>query len=131
MRRILKFIMSIFYVNENAAKYRMVGGNYLMALIGTTFYVAISCMLLTAILFSIFPETYLLFKSISIKLDSRLFGLLVFLIIFFLLRVLVKEDELQGYNYKKESLSRIINYLIAYAILAMLIIGILVLKFLR
>jgi hypothetical protein len=38
MLRPLKYVMKVFYANENYAKYGVRGMNYFMALVGTAFY---------------------------------------------------------------------------------------------
>ncbi len=52
MIRLLKYVMRIFYANNDYAKYRTEGANYFMAITGASFYIFLTLGLLSTIGFS-------------------------------------------------------------------------------
>ena len=131
MIRLLKYVMKIFYANENFAKYRMSGGNYFMALIGATFYILVTLFTLLFIFFAIFPDFYKWYLAADVKINSKLFAAILIGFIFVFLRFFVKEDQLKDPSLTKEVVTKAVNYLIAYLFFALIVIGFIGLKFLR
>jgi len=122
--------MRISYANDNFSKYGT-GGNYLTALIAGTFCILITFSLCIGIIFSIFPDIYRIYLTASPKVNSKLFAVIIVAIIFILLKISFKEEDLKDPSLTKEIVTKGVNYLIAYIILALMTLGILGLKFLR
>lgn len=131
MKRLLKYVMKVFYANENYAKFGVPGMNYFMALIGTTFYVMLTGFMVLFILMAIFPAFYRYDLSISSKIPSFLSGTLTLGFIFLSLRLAIKEDSLKDASITKNYVKKAVSYLLAYAILTILVVGFIGLKFLR
>ncbi len=120
--------MRVFYANNNYAKYRIERANYLMAIIGASFYTFLTLALLFIILSSVFPDVYK--KYLDYKIDSTLFGLIYVLISFSVLSISINESEIKENDFTKRYVDRIINFLIAYAITVIILIGLIGINFL-
>jgi hypothetical protein len=130
MIRLLRYIMKVFYANENYAKYGMPGMNYFMALIMATFYIMITGFMILFIFTAIYPDLYKYYLNVSSKIPSILSAIVLLTIIFFLLRIGIKEDSLKDSSFTKEYVNKAVNYLIAYGFTIGVIIVFLGLKFL-
>jgi hypothetical protein len=129
MKRLLKFVMRAFYANENYAKYGISGMNYFIALMGATFYIMITGLLILFIFMAAFPQIYI--KSTNSKIPFLPPATISLGLIFLYLRVTVKEDSLQDTSFTKEKANGAMNYLLTYLFVVIAIIGFLGLKFLR
>ena len=122
--------MKVFYANENYAKYGMPGMNYFMALIMATFYIMITGFMILFIFTAFYPDLYKYYLIVKPKIPTIPSAIVLLAIIFFLLRLCVKEDSLQDSSFTKEYVNKAVNYLIACGFIIGIIIVFLGLKFL-
>lgn len=131
MKRLLRYIMKVFYANEKYAKYGYPGVGYFMALMGATFYVMLTGFMVLFIFAAAFPSFDRYGLGISSKLPFIPSGIVTLGLIFLLLRITIKEDSLKDNSFTKEYVNKAVTYLIGYAFLTIFVIGFLGLKFLR
>lgn len=131
MIKLVKYIMKVFYANENYAKYGVPGMNYFMALMGATFYIILTLFLVLFVFLAAFPALNRFYLTWSPKFPSIPSGLITIGLLFFLLRFFTKEENLKDSSFTKERVNKAVNILLAYAFFIMLIIGFIGLKFLR
>ncbi|MEP6750977.1 MAG: hypothetical protein ABJB86_24795, partial [Bacteroidota bacterium] len=67
--KLLKYVMKVFYANENFAKYRIVGGNYLISLLAGTFYLLMTLFLILFFLFAMLPDFYKYYLHLNEKIN--------------------------------------------------------------
>ena len=131
MIRGLKYIMSIFYANNNFAKYKTEGAGYFIAVIGTSFYIFITGFLFIIILSCISPEFYKLANNVGSKINPYIFGVVYMIISSGLLVILFNKNDIVAAALTKKQVNRAVNYLLFYLFLAGLIIIFLIMKYLR
>lgn len=124
----IKYLMRLFYANNNFAKHKISGGNYLVAVIGASFYLLITTGLFIVIIFSTFPNVYIAYLRLGI--NSTFFGLGYVLISCIILRLLTKEEEIIDDTLTRDYVEKRMNILIGYSIVLILVIGFLTLKYL-
>ncbi len=123
MKRLLMYVMKVFYANENYAKYGVRGMNYFMALIMTSFYIMLTGCMILFILMTAFPAFYKYDLSISSKIPSMPSAIVTLGSLLLLLRITVKEES--------QKVNKSVNFLLGYAFATVVIVGFLGLKFLR
>ncbi|HVY73903.1 MAG TPA: hypothetical protein VG890_03680 [Puia sp.] len=131
MKNPIKFVMKVFYANENYAKYGVKGMNYFMALAGATFYIMITGFLVFTALLATFPALYEFFLRIDKRISSTISGIIMLSIIFFLLRLTFSENSLKDDSFSKERVNKFVNYLLAYLIFVIFALGYLGFRFLH
>ena len=129
--KLLKYVMKVFYANENFASYRIKGGNYLMSLIGGTFYLLMTLFLFLIIIFVAFPNFYRFYLALNEKINFKSFAAVILIVGFVIIKMIVKEDDLRDDAFTKEVTNRAVNYLIAYIMFVAFAIVIIGLEFLR
>ena len=83
------------------------------------------------IVFSIFPDIYRAYLTAFPKVNSEIFAVIIVAVVFLLLKISFREEDLKDSSLTKEIVTKTVNYLIAYIILAMITFGIIGMKFLR
>lgn len=129
--QLIRYVMKIVYANENYAKYGVPGLNYFMALMMATIYIVMTGFMVLSCFLAIFPNFYKSYVVFIQKIPSIPVSVVLIVIIFFLLRIGIKEDSLKDTNFTKEYVNKSVNYLIAYGLATGFIIIFLGLKFLR
>ena len=117
MLRLLKYVMKVFYANENYAKYGVPGMNYFMALMGATFYIMITCFTILFLLSASSPSFYRFWRNFDSGLSNTLQAVIFLGITFLILRISFKEESLKSDYFTKERVNKAINYLLLYALL--------------
>jgi len=123
--------MKVFYANEKYAKYGYPGMGYFLALMMATFYIMLTGFMILIIFMSAFPAFYKCWLNISLRIPSIPSAVVTLGLIFFLLRITIKEDSLKDSSFTKEYVTKAVNYLLGYAFSTIFVIGFLGLKFLR
>lgn len=131
MKRILKFVMKVVYNNEKYAKYGYPSTGYFIALMAAVCYILLTAFMFLVILASAFPTLYKFSVNISKSLPAIPSGILAIGVIFILLRISIKENELKDGLFTKDYVNKAVNYLIAYVFVVIFIIGFFGMKFLR
>ena len=131
MIRLLRYVMKIWYANENYAKYGVPGMNYFFALLMTAFFVIMTGIMIIFLLSAASTSFYKYGLHISNSISIKLFAILVPLSIFLFLRLGIKEESVKYNSFSKEQVTKAVNYLLAYMFIIAVIIVFLGLKFLR
>jgi hypothetical protein len=131
MLRLLKYIMRVFYANENYAKYGVPGMNYFMALMMATIYILLTCGALLFLLSAASPSFYNFWLNFHSGLSDTMQAIILLGFTFLILRISVKEESLKSDYFTKERVNKAVNYLLLYAFVLVLFIGFLGLKYLK
>lgn len=131
MSRFLKYVLKVLYANQKFAKYGLSRMSYFMTLMMATFYIMLTGFMILFIFMAAFPSFYKSSLGIVFKIPSFSSAIVILGLIFLILRIVVKEDDLQDSSFTKKQVNQAVNYLIAYAFIVILIIGFLGLKYLR
>jgi len=123
--------MRILYENENYSKYGNSGRNYVMALLGTTFYITMTLGMLLVIAAAIFPDFYSHVRSAHFATSAKIEGLIIVGLIALILRLTVKEEDLSKSGLTKEYVKKAVNYLLVYIFIVIIIIVFVAIKYLR
>lgn len=129
MKRSFYNLLRVFYANDQRSKYA--GGSYVMALLMATFYITIILLVLLGIAFCGSPGFYRFFLAHSSKIDGRLVGAGLLVMIFTLLRVLVKEENVRETAMETGEVKRFIRTLIIVTVLIVCIAFFVFVKVLR
>ena len=129
MIRILKYMMKVFYPYNKYASNRIEGGSYAVAIFAASFYLFMTFGLLAVFAFFIFPDFYKWY--LNLKVNSTLLGVFYVIVSFSFLHLLIKEKEIKENDFTKEQVEKTINYFIAYSLIVAVMIGLVVMKFLR
>lgn len=122
MKRLLRFIMKVYYANENYAKYGVPGMNYFVALMMATFFIMMTLFMILMIFGAIFPTFDEYSLAVGRKLPAFPSAIVIIGGIFFLLRAAVKEDDLKDSFFTKEYVKKAFYYLYGYLIVVLIII---------
>ena len=131
MKRILKFVMKVVYNNEKYAKFGYPKTGYFMALMMAVFYILLTAFMFLVIFDSAFPALYKFSVNVSKSTPSIPSAILVIGVVFILLRISIKEEDLKDSLFTKEYVNKAVNYLIAYIFVVLFIVVFLGMKFLR
>jgi hypothetical protein len=126
----IKYVMKVFYANENYAKYGVPGMNYFMALMAATFYIMITAFMILFIFTAFYPDLYKYYLIVRPKMPPIPSAIIILAFIFFILRIAIKEESLKDSSFTKEYVNRAVNYLLAYIFIVVFVIGFIGLKFL-
>lgn len=127
----IKYLVKIFYANEDIAKYGVSRWKYTMALISTSFYILVTLLFLTIVLFAISPEIYKIYLRLDTGVNSKIWSVIIFLTTFLFLRIMIPESTLANVELSKKKINKSINFLLFYIISIGIIMVIVGLKYLR
>jgi len=131
MLRPLKYIMKVFYANENYAKYGVPGMNYFMAIVGTAFYVIMTCFAILFVLCASSPSLYKSWRNLHVGVPNWLQASIFLGTVCLVLKSMYKKEELETNVLPREEVKRAVVYLLLYLFALAILIGFLGLRFLR
>jgi hypothetical protein len=131
MLRLLRYVMRVFYANENYAKYGVPGMNYFMALMGAAFYIMITGFTILMVLSASSPKFYGYLQGLHTGIPGILQAIILLGTTYLILRLSFKEETLKCESFTKEKTNRAVNYLLLYAFASAIFIGFLGLRYLR
>jgi hypothetical protein len=123
--------MKIFYENENYSKYGRTGSNYVMSLIVTSLWLLMTAAMLLFIALAVSPDFYRYLLNIHFGVSSKIVAAAAVGLTLLFLRITVKEESLANNGLTREYVKKAVNILLIYIFLVWVIIGFIVLKFLR
>jgi len=129
MKRSFLNLLRIFYANDQSSKYA--GGSYVMALLMATFYIMVVLSLLVGIAFCVSPGIYKFFLANSSKIDGRWVGAVLLVVIFLLLRIFVKEEDIRETTLETAEVKRFIRVLIVSTVIVVCVVGLFFLTVLK
>jgi len=127
----LKYIMKVFYANENYAKYGVPGMNYFMALVGTAFYIMMTCVTMLFVICASSRSLYKSWRTMHLGIPGWLQASIFLGIVCLGLKSICKEEALETNILPREEVKKAIDYLLLYLFALVILIGFLGLRFLR
>jgi hypothetical protein len=131
MLRPFKYIMKVFYANENYAKYGVRGMNYFMALVGTAFYIMMTCFTILFIISASSPSHYRSWRSMHSGIPDWVQASLFLGIVCLILKSIFKKESLENDILGRKEVNKAINYLLLYMFALAILIVFLGLHYLR
>jgi hypothetical protein len=116
--------MRIFYANNKYSKYGVEGFAYVNAILAASFYILITLMVINSVVDCFYPKI----DTFIFDGTNKIYGVLYLLISCFLVRVIIKEKDINQTTLTEKQVKRRVYYLIAFIMLELFIIGFLGLK---
>jgi hypothetical protein len=128
---VIKFLMKVFYANENITKYGIPGYNYYTALLMTAVYIVLTIFMIRSIWQIFFPDFFNRYLIWIHDVPLTLLCFLMLAITIILLRIGIKEEEIKDVSYSREFVNKWVNYLILYGFLNGIVIVAMGSKYIR
>ena len=102
-----------------------------MALLMATFYIMVALSLLVGIAFCVSPGVYKLYLANIGRINGRGLGAGMLVVIFFVLRIFVKEEDIRETTLETAEVKRFIRVLIVSTIAVVFVVGLVFVKVLK
>ena len=131
MLRPVKYVIKVFYSNENYAKYGVRGMNYFMALVGTAFYIMITCFTILFIVSASRPSLYRSWRSMHSGVPDWVQASLFLGIVCLVLKGIFKKESLETDILGRDEVNKAIRHLLLYLFGSIVLMGFFAMRYLR
>ncbi len=127
----IKYVMKVFYANENYAKYGVRGMNYFMALVGTAFYIMMTCFTILFIISACSPFIYRSWRSMHSGVPDWVQASLFLGTVCLVLKSIFKKESLETDILGRDEVNKAIRYLLLYLFASIILMGFFAMRYLR